>query len=480
MTTTPTQPEMDSELLTVEVRDGARVCVPRTLDYMATYVLLEQEGWFEDEMEFVRRYLLPGMKVVDIGANYGVYALSCARSVGANGAVWAVEPGQTAASYLRQSKAVNNHAGLYVIEAALSKRTGSIDLNEGGGAESNSVVFQPGKHVSRRSVRAYALDDAAREFGWNAIDLVKLDAKGEELNILEAGRRFFTDESPLVMFELKTINDVFNVELIKKFKTLGYRSFRLVPGMGVLTPLVAGERAGTFQLNLFCCKVDREAELVSRGLITGTEVTQSPVPEAKSVLDEYFAAVPGAGRFSLPAIHAISRTLGNDDLIYREGLGLFVHSQSTAHALPERARYLKLTHVRISDAIAQRETMWRNISAVRIMLALGYRERAAYLLKRLSDAFTQGVDTSEREPFLTTNVIYDVPTQDLPLPQALSVMVNEQLERSRAFSSAAPVRSLRAWQFRLEKTEMLRCGPRFLDRPWAEPVLLFDRTMRPA
>ena len=72
--------------------DGVRVVVPDSLDLITPYVLREQLDFFEDELRFVRRLLQPGQKVVDIGANYGVYTLPMAKKVGATGHVWAFEP----------------------------------------------------------------------------------------------------------------------------------------------------------------------------------------------------------------------------------------------------------------------------------------------------------------------------------------------------------------------------------------------------
>ena len=78
--------------MTVRLVDGTFVVVPESLDLITPYVLLEQQDWFEEEIKFVRRLLRPGMQVIDIGANYGVYALSMARAVGTSGHVWAFEP----------------------------------------------------------------------------------------------------------------------------------------------------------------------------------------------------------------------------------------------------------------------------------------------------------------------------------------------------------------------------------------------------
>ncbi len=35
--------------------DGVRVVVPDSLERMTSYVLLEQQDWFEDEIKFLRR-----------------------------------------------------------------------------------------------------------------------------------------------------------------------------------------------------------------------------------------------------------------------------------------------------------------------------------------------------------------------------------------------------------------------------------------
>ena len=67
---------------TLTMVDEVRVVVPDSLDLITPYVLLEQQDWFEDEIKFLRHLLQPGQKVIDIGANYGVYALSMAQAVG--------------------------------------------------------------------------------------------------------------------------------------------------------------------------------------------------------------------------------------------------------------------------------------------------------------------------------------------------------------------------------------------------------------
>src|SRR5690349_9510323 len=89
------------EPLPVEIEGDITLCLPPVLNAITTYVALEQEDWFEDEMAFVRRFLRPGMNAIDIGANYGVYGLTMARAVGPAGRVICIEPASETLAYLR-------------------------------------------------------------------------------------------------------------------------------------------------------------------------------------------------------------------------------------------------------------------------------------------------------------------------------------------------------------------------------------------
>ena len=68
--------------VTLKLVDGVRIVVPDSLNLITTYVLREQEDWFEDEIKFLRHLIKPGQRVIDIGANYGVYTLAMAKLVG--------------------------------------------------------------------------------------------------------------------------------------------------------------------------------------------------------------------------------------------------------------------------------------------------------------------------------------------------------------------------------------------------------------
>ena len=94
-------------VLELKLSDDVTLVVPASLQSITTYVLLEQECWFEKEMDFLRHWLRPGMTVIDIGANLGVYSLPMARLVDRTGQVFAYEPGSEARGLLERSRELN-------------------------------------------------------------------------------------------------------------------------------------------------------------------------------------------------------------------------------------------------------------------------------------------------------------------------------------------------------------------------------------
>ena len=104
--------------LSIRMHDGTVVEVPADLNAITTYVLLEQERWFEKEPEFLAAWLKPGMTAIDIGANLGVYSLPMARLVGPQGQVFAYEPASETRRLLAISKDRNSAANLGTYQAA--------------------------------------------------------------------------------------------------------------------------------------------------------------------------------------------------------------------------------------------------------------------------------------------------------------------------------------------------------------------------
>src|SRR5262249_27074225 len=247
--------------LYVRVTGGGEICVPARQSITA-YVLIEQEDWFEKEIAFVRRLLRPGMHAIDIGANYGTYTLSMARAVGTQGRVWAYEPASATARYLQKSIARNGLANVEMTQAALSDRTGTARLRLDTQAELNRLASEG----DGEEVAVTTLDAESRARPWGRIDFIKIDAEGGERDIIRGGETFFTEQSPLVMFERRAA-DGENEGVRSAFLTRGYALFKLIGPDSHLVPVGSDERFDAFDLNLFACKPDRAETLSAAGLL---------------------------------------------------------------------------------------------------------------------------------------------------------------------------------------------------------------------
>src|SRR5262249_30920935 len=170
--------------LPLRLKSGVSLVVPASLGSITTYVLLEQEDWFEKETAFLLRWLRPGMTVIDIGANLGVYSLPLARSVGPHGHVFAYEPASETRALLERSRTINRADNLHVIAAAASDRPRDGKLVLGASSELNSLEGTG----PAEDIRITALDAEDGTGAWSSVDFVKIDAEGEEERILEGGK----------------------------------------------------------------------------------------------------------------------------------------------------------------------------------------------------------------------------------------------------------------------------------------------------
>ena len=193
-----------------------------------TYVLCEQQDWFEYEISFLRRLLQPGQRAIDVGANYGVYTLSIARAVGPTGAVWASSPPQPLPPFSRRGSRPNGFTQVVLERSALSRECGTAQLTLHD--ESRTECFNSSRTQARsETVRVVSLDDCLQRYGWRQIDFLKIDAEGEEANIIEGGRRFLEELSPLILYEVKAAKDI-HLELVDTFAALGFNSIDWSPG----------------------------------------------------------------------------------------------------------------------------------------------------------------------------------------------------------------------------------------------------------
>lgn len=412
--------------------DGTVVNVPDSLDLITPYVLREQLDWFEDEIKFVRTLLNAGDRVVDIGANYGIYALSMARIVGPQGHVWAFEPASSTAAHLAQSIARNGFGQITLVKAALSNRQGTAQLGLCQNSELNSLVADTARQQDSEAVELMTLDHAAAKFGWHGIRFVKLDAEGEESRILEGGARFLSDESPLIMYELKHDNAV-NHPLIRQFEQAGYRPYRLIPGLNLLAPFAPGENVDPFQLNLFGCKDDCAERLARAGKLARRNAAAS-VLQAPMDWREYIGQLP----YARPLLGGWDAALRHAPLPGWERYALSLgHYHTSRVATSPDVRYQALTQafLVLRELCAEQPGLPRQISLSRIASDLGRRSLAIEALKQCLSAFRPGAMLQLAEPFLSASAYHESLDPAERVADWLFASLGEQLTKLHAYSS---------------------------------------------
>jgi FkbM family methyltransferase len=365
------------QMLRVRVRGGSIVCVPASPSYLTTFVLLEQEDWFEKEIAFVRRAIQPGMRAVDVGANFGIYTSALARGVGPNGRVWALEPASTTFEYLRETIAANAFTQVDVVRLALSNRVGTASLGIEQNSELNSLTVRTGQPTEE--VPLATLDHFAAAAGVRDIDFLKLDAEGEELHILAAGRDFMRTESPLVMFEVR-VGTEHNQELPAAFREAGYETYKLIGPDRLLVPHAAGETLDPYELNLFACKPERATELAARGLLArGLGAAASPKPGAGVALCAAQAFAP-----SLPT------TLSQAPPSYAQALDAYALWRDETASWEVRATALRGALAKACAAVQESPSGAALSSAARIAHEAGARQLSVQLLEELFSRVQQG------------------------------------------------------------------------------------------
>lgn len=430
----------------LKMLDGVQIVVPDSLDLITCYVLREQEDWFEDEIKFLRVLLQPGQQIIDIGANFGAYALSMARTVGPTGRVWAFEPASSTAGLLAQSIAANAFGHVVLEQCALSSASGTLRLALNENSELNALVRGSEPSGASEVVNVSTLDECRERLGWRDIAFVKIDAEGEESNILSGGKRFFAEQSPLVEYEIKAGTDL-HLELADHFAALGYHSYRLIPGLGLLVPFDRRAASDGFLLNLFACKQDRADALAEQGFLAqgpaaATQATKTGILSA--MWTRFTNRVAYDWRSSLvrlpygkQLVGLWKQTMEETDASPEVAEALQQYAMSRDAALPASQRFAALSKsVSLFRSLTERKPKGlRWASLARAAADLGERELAIQALQRLCNEVIEKKTVDLSEPFLAPSPRFDAIAPGESIGDWVMAAALEELERLGAYSS---------------------------------------------
>ncbi len=468
--------------LTLKLVDGVQIVVPDSLNLLTPYVLTEQQDWFEDEIKFLRKALLAGDKVIDIGSNFGTYSLSMAQSVGPSGHVWAFEPASTTAGFLARSIAANGFSHVTLEQCALSNAPGIAQLALNDNSEMNALVRVGQIGPATESVKLETLDGCSARHGWSEIAFVKLDAEGEETNIVMGGKEFFARCSPLVQYEV-TAGSGFDFSVLRAFAKLGYRSYRLVRGIGTLVPFDESATHDDYLLNLFCCKPDRAATLGDRGLLLDNELHLRMAGKRRS---QAIGAAIRAQDSAYPWQRSLATLAFARDFASGWAEGSRAHNPSVEQALAyyalsrdlkrpfvERFDSLEVGYTLLKGVCERQPTLGRLATFARVASDFGVRASLVKALQQALVLLQQGIVLDAREPFLPPVARFDSIAAGKTANDWFLAAMLEAFELNCAYSSFYTGHSARG---RLEALRDLGVThPEFAGPEMARRLELLDR-----
>lgn len=228
----------DSPFTYTTFDDQIQMAVEANPMSIVTSVLLAEGDWFEAEMEFWRDRLQPGMTVIDVGANVGVYTFSAARQVGPEGMVIAIEPFSGCVRCLQETCRINQMDWVRVYGAAASDRPGTLRLSLHEASELNELLTDNATASgSVETVSCITLDDLVAESSLNRVDWLKIDAEGHEMQVLAGAERLIQQFRPAILYENIAGANASNAAVGEYLLTKGYQLFRYQPYLKGLMPV---------------------------------------------------------------------------------------------------------------------------------------------------------------------------------------------------------------------------------------------------
>jgi FkbM family methyltransferase len=216
-------------------------------------------GYYDPDLSMVlKRLAAKGMVAIDAGANVGAYSLLLAKAVGDSGRILAFEPNPEVHDRLcRNIKANGFQRRVDASRKALSSERGWAVMFGPRKGVSNRGVASLYQHamLQRRGFRVHVgtIDDEVLRRGIRKVDLIKIDAEGNDVRVLEGAMVTITRHRPRIIFEVSSlVSKDFDARLRRArqaLSILGY-SFSIVGFHGRLRRL--GQGTPFPQTNIVC------------------------------------------------------------------------------------------------------------------------------------------------------------------------------------------------------------------------------------
>lgn len=202
-------------------------------------------SWFEPELELLPLGIKPGETVLDIGANFGLYAFHMAKAVGPRGAVYSFEPLPfTQRTFSLIAKGLRFGSQVKLVPSGCAEHAGKVTFTvpvTSTGAISAGLVHM-GRRDDRDGKEKYVTTPRTKEVectvvsvdehlpGLENVSFIKCDIEGADLFAMRGAVKTIEANHPTVVIEITpwylqgfglSVDDVYAF-----FADRGYRCFR--------------------------------------------------------------------------------------------------------------------------------------------------------------------------------------------------------------------------------------------------------------
>ncbi len=152
----------------------------------------------ERNMSYLKKIVMPGQIVVDVGANIGIYSVVLAKWVGKQGHVFAFEPAPDNIKLLRKTIKLNQFDNITITQKAISNKPGIASFYLVDGISSHSLMDY-GKSIDKIDVEVETLDNFFQDYE-KPIDFIKIDAEGYDFKVILGMQNIISKTQNLSLF----------------------------------------------------------------------------------------------------------------------------------------------------------------------------------------------------------------------------------------------------------------------------------------
>ena len=162
-------------------------------------------GQYEKETNDVLfEYIKPGQVVVEAGANNGTETVLLSRLVGSQGKILAFEPIEHIHKALQLNLSINHCDNVVAEKMALGENKQLIYFNvfpESFCNQGMASRYDDRSAKHKVEVQQTSLDSWAKDHHVSAVDFIKMDIQGAEIQLLEGARNIIQSSQPIIFTE---------------------------------------------------------------------------------------------------------------------------------------------------------------------------------------------------------------------------------------------------------------------------------------